>query len=91
VARDFGGDFAAAVMKVPAGEWHGPVRSAVGAHIVLIDERIPARTPPLAEVRAAVEREWLRERQVKASEALYQQLRARYTVAPDPATLAAQP
>jgi hypothetical protein len=44
VARDFGADFANALMKQPQGGWSGPVRSAFGLHIVVVDDRIPART-----------------------------------------------
>src|SRR5215207_5409639 len=34
VARDFGASFAAALEKVPVGEWVGPIDSSFGAHYV---------------------------------------------------------
>jgi parvulin-like peptidyl-prolyl isomerase len=38
------------------------VRSAYGLHLVRIGARRDGRAPPLAEVRALVEREWKAER-----------------------------
>jgi hypothetical protein len=80
IARVFGDAFAQAVAALPAGGWHGPVASSYGVHLVEIRAREPGRTPPLAEVRAAVERDLLRARADAASEAFYRELRARYTV-----------
>jgi hypothetical protein len=91
IARDFGADFASALMRQPQGEWLGPVQSTFGVHIVLVGQRIPARTPPLAEIRAAVEREWADDRRASASDAWYRQLRQRYTVSIEPTKLAGRP
>jgi hypothetical protein len=38
----------------------------------------------VAEVRDAVERDWARERRIAAGDAMYQQLRRRYTVSVAP-------
>jgi len=91
VARDFGADFANALMKQPQGGWSGPVRSAFGVHLVFVDDRIPARMPTLAETRAAVERDWARDQRASASDAWYRQLRQRYTVSLEPSRLAGPP
>jgi len=80
VARDFGADFAAAVVKLPLGQWSGPIESGVGVHLVRLTELVPPKAPPLAEVRAEVQREWENDRRVKASEASYARARARYNV-----------
>ncbi|MCE9657742.1 MAG: peptidyl-prolyl cis-trans isomerase [Burkholderiales bacterium] len=84
VARDFGEQFANALSGQPQGRWQGPVRSAFGLHIVFVSEQVPARMPPLAEVREAVERDWARDRRTTASDAMYRQLRQRYTVSIEP-------
>jgi hypothetical protein len=76
----FGAEFVQAVAAVTVGGWVGPVRSSYGMHLVRIDAREDARTPALAEVRAAVERDWLRDRSEQAEKAFYQTLRARYTI-----------
>jgi hypothetical protein len=80
LARVFGDAFAEAVAALPVGGWHGPVASSYGAHLVEVRAREPGRTPALAEVRAAVERDLLRARADEASEAFYRALRERYTV-----------
>src|SRR3954468_5549873 len=42
VARDFGASFAAALERVPVGEWVGPIDSSFGAHYVRVSDRRPA-------------------------------------------------
>ena len=80
VARDFGVAFAAALEKVPVGEWIGPVGSAFGAHFVRVVERTPAVVPALPEVRDAVVREWESERRQRARNDNYRRLRSSYVV-----------
>jgi hypothetical protein len=80
VAKDFGTDFAAAVFTLPAGSWQGPVRSALGVHLVRIDRRLDARLPPLAEIRDRVHDDMMAERFQTASDAAYARIRAKYTV-----------
>lgn len=80
VARVFGNDFAAAVANLPVGEWQGPISSEFGVHLVIIQDRQPARLPALAEVKAAVQRDLLRARAEQSGETFYQSLRQRYAV-----------
>jgi parvulin-like peptidyl-prolyl isomerase len=79
-ARDFGREFAAELEKLPLDTWAGPVPSAFGQHLVRMTARTPALTPPLAEVRAAVAREWENERRVSSLAENYKALRGRYEV-----------
>lgn len=80
VARDFGADFATALVKLPVGQWSGPIGSGVGVHLVKVTELVPPALPPLADVRAEVTREWENDRRVAANEASYTRARARYDV-----------
>ena len=80
IGRVFGKGFADALSAAPLERWTGPYASPYGQHLVYVAERLPAREPPLGEVRKAVAREWLGERQREANERFYQALRARYTV-----------
>lgn len=80
IGKLFGERFAAAVLELPIGTWAGPIASGYGLHLVRVDERIAGRMPELAEVRDRVRREWERERQARANEAFYDELRARYTI-----------
>lgn len=80
IGRFFGKGFADALSAAPLGRWSDPYASPYGEHLVYVSERLPAREPPLGEVRTAVEREWLAEQQREANERFYQALRDRYTV-----------
>src|SRR3954471_23599246 len=80
VARDFGASFAAALEKVPVGEWVGPIGSSFGAHYVRVSDRTPAATPQLAAVRDHVVREWENERRQRARNDAYTKMRREYQV-----------
>jgi parvulin-like peptidyl-prolyl cis-trans isomerase-like protein len=80
VARDFGASFAAALEKVPVGEWAGPIDSSFGAHYVRVWDRTPATAPQLAAVRDHVVREWENERRQRARNDAYARMRRDYTV-----------
>ena len=93
VARLFGEPFADEVLALEPGAWAGPVRSGFGLHLVLLEAREPGRTPALAEVREAVRRDLLFERQRQAKDDLYRALVARYRIeieAPPAAPAAAE-
>ena len=80
VARDFGASFAAALEKVPVGEWAGPIDSSFGAHYVRVSDRTPAVAPQLAAVRDHVVREWENERRQRARTDAYARMRGEYEV-----------
>lgn len=80
VASEFGEGFAGALAGLPEGRWQGPLRSSYGLHLVRIEGRVPAVLPTLAEVRAAVQREWENDRRVRARDARLESLRERYRV-----------
>ncbi|MDX1381007.1 MAG: peptidylprolyl isomerase [Xanthomonadales bacterium] len=84
VARIFGETFASELLDAPEGQWSGPVDSAYGVHLVLVEERTPARAPTLDEVRQAVERDLLAARREQAEQALLDALRQQYTVTREP-------
>ena len=80
VARDFGGSFAAALEKLPVGEWVGPIDSSFGAHYVRVSDRTPAAAPQLAALRDHVAREWENERRQRARNDAYTKMRGEYQV-----------
>jgi hypothetical protein len=80
IASVFGAGFAQQVQSLPSGRWAGPVQSTYGWHLVYVGERTPGRPRPLAEVREAVQREWLLARRKAALDASYTKLRAGYEV-----------
>jgi hypothetical protein len=86
IARQFGQDFAEALLGLEPGGWVGPIRSAFGVHLVRVSQRQPARQPALAEIRDAVLAEWRDQRRREAREQAYQRLRERYQIVMDGAT-----
>jgi hypothetical protein len=80
VVKQFGEKFAAKLGELSSGQWHGPVESGYGVHLVWINERTEGRLPALAEVRDAVRREWGTARRLESNEKFYQELLKRYTV-----------
>ena len=76
----FGAGFFDELAQLPTDVWAGPVESGYGVHLVRIRDSVPARVPPLAEVRDAVLREWRLEKAAELREQVYARLRARYDV-----------
>jgi PPIC-type PPIASE domain len=91
IARLFGEDFARALPALAIGEWAGPVSSGYGAHLVRVEAFSPGAVPPLAEVRAQVEREWAHARRQASARGAYAALRAKYLVRVGPAGAASAP
>jgi hypothetical protein len=83
VARAFGQEFADALLKLPPGQWSGPVESSFGLHLVLVRERSDGAPADLARVRPLVERELQAERRKAELQGLYERLLAKYSVSID--------
>lgn len=75
--RIYGSRFAAAVMRLPVGEWSGPIESAQGQHLVWISEARQPELAPLAEVRSRVVLAMVTERGEARLAAYLQKLRER--------------
>lgn len=58
ISRQYGDEFASALVQLPKGEWLGPVESGFGLHLVRINRIDVSRQPTLAEVRQQVENDW---------------------------------
>lgn len=86
IARSFGEAFAATVVGLAPGAWTGPIPSGMGAHLVLVTDRVAGRMPELAEIRAVVEREYLAQRRRELKDLAYRKLLEGYevVVASDP-------
>jgi hypothetical protein len=76
----FGTGFFDLVAEFPPGEWAGPVVSAYGAHLVRILDTLPARTPPLEEIRDAVLKNWREAKAQEIREQDYAERRKHFTV-----------
>ena len=84
VARQFGEEFANAILEVAPGRWAGPVRSGYGVHIVLVRDKTEGGALALADVRPLVERDFLFERRKQRLDAMYENLLRRYRVVIEP-------
>lgn len=80
IARDFGRVFLHEITGLEPKQWHGPVASAYGLHLVYIASREEASQPPLDQVRARIANDWLVDQRRLADERIYQRLRSRYEI-----------
>jgi PPIC-type PPIASE domain len=80
VVKQFGEKFAASLGEMTTGQWHGPIESGFGVHLVFLSERTDGSLPSLKDVHAAVRREWTNARRMEANEKFYQTLLQRYIV-----------
>ena len=77
----FGTGFAEALTALePDDAWQGPVRSAYGWHLVLLEARLPERLPAYEEVAGQVAGDFNMERRERANEDYYRSLLQRYEV-----------
>jgi hypothetical protein len=80
LGKEFGPQFAMALVKLAPGAWHGPIESGFGWHLVFVDTAIPGRVPAFEEIEADVRTAWLGERKAIAWDKAYTGMRAKYTV-----------
>jgi PPIC-type PPIASE domain len=91
VARVFGNEFVEGLGTTAIGGWHGPMRSEFGVHLVELTERRDGGRAALNDVRAQVERDLLHARTEDAKAAVYERLRANYSVRMDDTGIASSP
>lgn len=79
--RLFGPDFAQALAAMPASDtWTGPVRSALGLHLLKVTANTPPHLKPFEEVRDAVLADWQDETRREENEKAIQDIISRYKV-----------
>jgi len=80
LAREFGPEFAQAVMKLTPGTWQGPLESGLGWHLVFVDFVEPGRVPDISEIEADVKTAWLAQQKDIAWREAYEKMRANYII-----------
>ena len=80
VSKSFGTGFADSVMQLEPGQWHGPVLSGYGTHLVYVSAREIASVPAFDEVRGQVLEDWQTSQQEVVEEQFYEQLKSRYEI-----------
>ncbi len=78
--KEFGPEFAQAVVQLPVGAWQGPIHSGFGWHLVFIDTAMPSRAPAFEEIEPDVKQAWLGDQKAKAVKKAYEDMRTKYTV-----------
>lgn len=84
LAAQLGDEFAAAVFALSADEWHGPIESSYGFHLVRVSERADETLPPFTDVRERVRAEYLDEQRRLANDVAIRRLRDRYEIVVEP-------
>jgi parvulin-like peptidyl-prolyl isomerase len=80
IARLFGAEFAAEVAGLAPGEWHGPLLSGYGVHLVYIHDRIEPPMPAFEAVEGQVRQDWVGERRREMSDDFFGELLDSYEV-----------
>jgi len=80
ISGQFGENFKDAVFALGVGKWEGPVESPFGVHLVKVEQIDEGRVPSVSENRKVIERDWLADRRRSAQKALFDQLKAKYSI-----------
>jgi parvulin-like peptidyl-prolyl isomerase len=83
LSQMFGEAFAERVLQLEPGTWSEPIASSYGAHLVYVDEKMPAGAPTLDEVRHEVRADWRTEAREEANREAIERLREGYDVRVD--------
>ncbi|MGB5425911.1 MAG: peptidyl-prolyl cis-trans isomerase [Gammaproteobacteria bacterium] len=86
IQKFFGSGFAEALIALSPGQWHGPVPSGYGVHLVYISNITEPPAPVFTEVRERVVQDWTTDRSEELNEQFYTNLRNQYTVVIEGAT-----
>jgi hypothetical protein len=80
IQKLFGSGFTESLMDLTPGQWHGPVLSGYGTHLVYVSSIHEPSPPVFAQVRERVVQDWTSERSEELNEQFYANLRGGYTI-----------
>ena len=80
IRKNFGSGFTESLVDLSPGQWHGPVLSGYGVHLVYVSNIIEPQAPVFAELRERVTLDWKTDRGEELNEKFYANLRDRYTI-----------
>ena len=80
ISKLFGSEFARNVMSLEVDEWHGPILSGYGTHLVYVTDRVESVEPNFEDVRDLVLEDWKIAQQEKMNQMFAEGVIARYTV-----------
>ncbi len=80
LAKLFGSRFAGSVFELESQEWHGPVLSGYGTHLVYVHNHRKADPPTFSDVEEQVRQEWDGDKREELNEQFVASVIARYDV-----------
>ena len=80
IQKNFGSGFTGSLVDLSPGQWHGPVLSGYGTHLVYVSNVSEPPAPVFAEMRERVTQDWKADRGEELNEKFYASLRDRYTI-----------
>ena len=82
----FGRGFGEQLLNLPTGNWSGPIRSGFGAHLILVEDVIPAPVVTFEQARSDIVRDFQYDQQRDATKALVERLKQNYEIIFDEGT-----
>lgn len=80
IQKQFGSGFTESLMALTPGQWHGPILSGYGAHLVYVARIAEASVPELSAVRDRVVADWTADQREALEERFYKELLDEYTI-----------
>jgi len=80
IQRNLGSGFTETLITLAPGQWHGPVLSGFGVHLVYVSDISEPPPPVFAEVHERVIAEWSLDRGEDLNDKFYASLREQYTI-----------
>ena len=80
IQKQFGNGFTESLIKLSSGQWHGPVLSGYGAHLVYVSSIFEPPATVFAEVRERVTQDWTADRSEELNNQFYASLKEQYTI-----------
>ena len=80
IQKLFGSGFAESLVELSPGQWHGPVLSGYGTHLVYVSNISEPPAPDFAALRERVVQDWTTDRGEELNNQFYASLREQYTV-----------
>jgi len=80
LAKLFGSGFAKPVFELAPEEWHGPVLSGYGTHLVYVHDRQESEPPTFTEVEEQVRQDWESDKREELNDQFIASLMGRYDV-----------
>jgi peptidyl-prolyl cis-trans isomerase C len=80
IEKQFGSGFAESLVELSPGQWHGPVLSGYGVHLVYLHSIVEPPAIVLEDVHKRVTLDWETEKGIELNQQFYESLREQYTI-----------